>query len=160
MPATTLRLFRKTHLYFGLFVSPALLFFAFTGAVQTLSLHEEAGSSYKPPPVLAELGQLHKKQTTEMPVRKAPAGGTGHEAGRADHATAPSGAPQPAVTLSGKQRQHLPMKVFFLIVAVGLLTSTVTGVYMSYKYERNKLLVTGALVAGVVVPLVLLKFQV
>src|ERR1700744_3372323 len=78
---TTLRLFRKTHLYFGLFISPALLFFALTGAVQTLSLHEAAGSSYKPPALLAELGQLHKKQTTVMPVRKAAEGGAAHDGG-------------------------------------------------------------------------------
>jgi hypothetical protein len=157
MSATTLRLFRKTHLYFGLFISPALLFFAFTGAVQTLSLHEAAGSSYKPPAVLAELGQLHKKQTTVMPVRKAPEGGAAHEGGGPNHAATPSSAAQPTVTLAGKQRQHLPMKIFFLTVAVGLLTSTVTGVYMSYKYERNKWLVTGTLLAGVLVPLLLLK---
>ena len=62
------------------------------------------------------------------------------------------------MTLAGKQKQHLPMKIFFLVVAVGLLTSTVTGIYMSYKYERNRLLVTGTLLAGVVVPLLLLKF--
>jgi hypothetical protein len=143
-------------LYFGLFISPALLFFAFTGAVQTLSLHEAAGSSYKPPAVLAELGQLHKKQAAVLPGRKAPEGGAGHENGRADHTSA-----QPAaqtVTLAGKQKQHLPMKIFFLMVAVGLLTSTATGIYMSYVYERNRLLVTGTLVAGVVVPLALLKF--
>jgi hypothetical protein len=29
---------------------------------------------------------------------------------------------------------------------------------MSYVYERNRLLVTGTLLAGVLVPLVLLKF--
>src|SRR6201999_811430 len=74
----TLRLVRKTHMYFGLFISPALLFFAFTGAVQTLSLHEAAGSSYKPPAILAQLGQLHKKQTAIMPVRKAPEAGAAH----------------------------------------------------------------------------------
>ncbi len=158
MPANTLRLFRKTHLYFGLFISPALLFFALTGAVQTLSLHEAAGSSYKPPAVLAELGQLHKKQTTVMSVRKAPEGGAAREGRQPDHAGASPGAAQPAVTLAGKQKQHLPMKIFFLAVAVGLLTSTATGVYMSYKYERSRLLVTGTLLAGLVVPLVLLKF--
>src|ERR1700753_660899 len=106
---TTLRLFRTIHMYFGLFISPALLFFALTGAVQTLSLHEAAGSSYRPPALLAELGQLHKKQTTVMPVRKAPEGGPAHEGGRPDHAGAPSNAPQPAMTLAGKQKQHLPM---------------------------------------------------
>lgn len=164
--ATTLRLFRKTHLYFGLFISPALLFFAFTGAVQTLSLHEAAASSYKPPKILAELGQIHKKQTTVMPVRKAPEPAAAHDgagpahdrAGRPDHAGAPANAPQPAVTLANKQKQHLPLKIFFLVVAVGLLSSTVTGIYMSYKYERNRLLLTGTLLAGVVVPLLLLKF--
>lgn len=145
-------------MYFGLFISPALLFFAITGAVQTLSLHEAAGSSYKPPAVLAELGQLHKKQTTVMPARKAAEGGPAREGGHGDRAAASAGAQQPAVTLASKQKQHLPMKIFFLIVAVGLLTSTSTGIYMSYKYERNRVLVTGALLAGVVVPLVLLKF--
>ena len=162
-PANTLRLVRKTHLYFGLFISPALLFFAFTGAVQTLSLHEAAGSSYKPPAILAELGQLHKKQTTVMPVRKAAEAGAAHQDARPDAADKPAAdkptkAAQPAVTLAGKQKQHLPMKIFFLLVAVGLLTSTTTGVYMAYRYERNKLLVTGAIVAGVIVPLLLLKF--
>lgn len=164
MSRTTLRLFRKIHLYFGLFISPALLFFAFTGAVQTLSLHEAAGSSYKPPAVLAELGQLHKKQTTVMPVRKAPEGGAAHDGGRAEdghggnHAAAQPSAPQQVVTLAGKQRQHLPMKIFFLAVSLGLFTSTLTGIYMSYKYNRNTALVTGVLVAGVIVPLLLVKF--
>jgi hypothetical protein len=159
MSATTLRLFRKTHLYFGLFISPALLFFAFTGAIQTLSLHEAAGSSYKPPAMLAELGQLHKKQTTVMPVRKAPEGGAvAHDVGRSDHAASQAGATQQAVTLASKQKQHLPLKIFFLVVAVGLLTSTVTGIYMAYRYERNWILVTGTLVSGVVMPVVLLKF--
>ena len=159
---TTLRLFRKIHLYFGVFISPALLFFALTGAVQTLSLHEAAGSSYKPPAWLAELGQLHKKQTTVMPVRKAPEGGAGREGGQAreghgDHAAALAGAPQQPVTLASKQLQHLPMKIFFLVVALGLFTSTGTGIYMAYKYDRNTALVSGVLAAGVVVPMLLLK---
>jgi hypothetical protein len=163
MAATTLRLFRKTHLYFGLFISPALLFFAFTGAVQTLSLHEAAGSSYKPPAWLAELGQIHKKQTMVMPVRKpqkndaAAHAGTVPEGGHLDHEGDRPGVPQQAVTLSGKERQHLPLKIFFLVVALGLLSSTVTGIYMSYKYERSKLLVTATLIAGVATPLLLLK---
>lgn len=156
MSVNALKLFRKTHLYFGLFISPALLFFAFTGAVQTLSLHEAAGSSYKPPAVLAELGQIHKKQTAVMPVRKAP--DPAREGGHGDHAAAQAAPAQQTVTLASKEKQHLPLKIFFLVVALGLLTSTTTGIYMSYKYERNKLLVTGAIVTGVLVPLVLLKF--
>lgn len=134
-----------------------MLFFAFTGTIQTLSLHESAGSSYKPPAILAELGQLHKKQTMAMPVRKVEAAESGsHDAGRADRAKA---AGQPAVTLGRKRRQHLPMKIFFVLVSVGLLSSTMTGIYMAYRYERNKLLVSGALAAGVLLPLVLIKLQ-
>jgi hypothetical protein len=92
-----------------------------------------------------------------MPVRKAPDSGAAHEGGRADRVAAPSNSSQPAVTLASKQKQHLPMKIFFLVVAVGLLTSTVTGIYMSYKYERNAALVTGVFLAGIAVPLLLLK---
>src|ERR1700744_4591231 len=69
-----LRLFRTVHLYFGIFIAPALLFFAFTGALQTFSLHETTrGSNYKPPAWAVTLGQIHKKQTSIVPVRKAPA---------------------------------------------------------------------------------------
>ena len=45
-----LRYVRLTHLYLGVFIAPAILFFAFTGALQTFSLHETTrGSNYKPP---------------------------------------------------------------------------------------------------------------
>lgn len=160
MSASTLRLFRKTHLYFGLFISPALLFFALTGAVQTLSLHEPAGTSYAPPHWLAELSQLHKKQTLVLPQRHAQPVASAENAGRPEHhhEAAPPTAPRPPVTLEAKQLQHLPMKIFFLVAALGLFTSTLTGIYMSYAYERSTLLVSLTLLAGVVVPLLLLKF--
>ncbi len=50
------------------------------------------------------------------------------------------------------------MKIFFLLVSLGLFASTFSGIYMAYKYERNRLMVTGLLAAGVIVPLVLLRF--
>jgi hypothetical protein len=62
---------RQVHLYIGIFISPAILFFALTGALQTFSLHETSrGSDYKPPTWIVTLAQLHKKQTTTVPVRK------------------------------------------------------------------------------------------
>src|SRR5271156_6877264 len=68
-----LRYIRLIHLYFGAFLAPAILFFAFTGALQTFSLHETTrGSSYKPPAWAVMLGQIHKKQTPIVPVRKVP----------------------------------------------------------------------------------------
>src|ERR1700712_3194220 len=68
-----LRIIRLIHLYLGIFSAPALLFFAFTGALQTFSLHETTrGSSYKPPAWAVMLAQIHKKQTPIVPVKKLP----------------------------------------------------------------------------------------
>ena len=159
-----LRVIRQTHLYFGLLIAPALLFFAFTGAVQTLSLHESAGASYTPPSWLARLGQLHKNQN--IPLRKPrPQISEGVSNTRKESAPATSGiaasspaASRPPVTLATKQRQHLPEKIFFLLVSLGLFISTLTGIFMAYRYGHGKLLVTALLIAGVVIPLALLPF--
>ena len=146
-----LKVARQVHLYIGIFISPAILFFALTGALQAFSLHETTrGSDYKPPTWIVTLGQLHKKQTTTVPVRKQRP---------ADAAPKPD---KPASTAPQQpeppQKSHLPMKIFFLVVAVGLFISTITGVYMSYKFMRSKLLVTALLLAGIIIPLLLLPF--
>jgi hypothetical protein len=152
-----LKVVRQIHLYIGIFISPAILFFALTGALQTFSLHETTrGSDYKPPTWIVTLAQLHKKQTTTVPVRKprpapdAPKPDAPRPDKHADAANPPS--PEPP------QKSHLPMKIFFLVVAIGLFTSTLTGIYMSYKFIRNKLVVTALLLAGIIVPLLLLPF--
>ena len=154
-----LKFLRKVHLYLGIFLSPALLFFAFTGALQTFSLHETTqGSSYKPPAWIATLAQLHKKQTAVVPVHRAkpPADSLDSAAAKPGHASSPSVAsPAPP---SVQPKSHLPMKLFFLLVALGLFTSTLTGLYMAWMYQRRKGLVIGVFVAGVVVPLLLLPF--
>jgi hypothetical protein len=153
-PASTLRFFRQVHLYIGIFIAPALLFFALTGALQTFSLHETTqGSTYKPPTWIVTLAQLHKKQTAAVPVRK-----PRPEAPRPPDAKPKDQPPAPAATPSPGPKSHLPMKIFFLCVALGLVTSTLTGIYMAYKYGRSKTAVTGLLLAGVVVPLLLLPF--
>ena len=150
---TFLRYTRLTHLYLGVFITPALIFFAFTGALQTFSLHEiTRGSSYKPPAWIVTLGQLHKKQTTVVPVRKLPP--PEKPAISADKSQ--SGSPAPAEPTSTVPKPHtLPLKIFFLIVSIGLFTSTITGLYMSYKYLRNRFLVTAVLIAGTIIPVIL-----
>ena len=157
-----LRFLRKVHLYIGIFTTPALIFFAFTGAMQTFSLHETtAGSSYKPPAWIVTLGQLHKKQTTVVPQRR-PRPATPESApGDRQRGGAQQAAPQLPIgggQAAAPQKSHLPMKIFFLLVAVSLLTSSLTGLYMSYKYSHNLWTVAGLLVAGVVLPLLLLPF--
>jgi hypothetical protein len=105
-----LKFVRSVHLYLGVFLSPALLFFAFTGALQTFSLHETtAGSSYQPPAWAVTLAQLHKKQTTVVPVRKAkpqdvakaPDGVGPAAAGKADGQMGSTGGSKPATDQAG-----------------------------------------------------------
>jgi hypothetical protein len=163
-----LKFTRLIHLYFGVFITPALIFFAFTGALQTFSLHETTrGSSYKPPAWAVVLGQIHKKQTPIVPPRRlqppeaAPAhadnlaspdkphhdhaNASPSDAGRTPATPAPDSPPAP-------KHNPLPLKIFFLLVAIGLFTNSLTGLYMSYKFMRNKALITALLLAGIIIP--------
>jgi uncharacterized iron-regulated membrane protein len=71
MLVAVLKGIRLTHLYVGVFIAPAIVFFAFTGAIQTLSLHVSAkGSTYKPASWIIVLAQLHKRQTPKLPPNK------------------------------------------------------------------------------------------
>lgn len=151
---------RVSHLYLGVFAAPALLFFAFTGGLQTFSLHETTrGSSYAPPAWLASAAQLHKKQTVVLPVRRArPAevaptpSATAAGSSRQMSAQSPSTVAEPRVS----KKNLLPMKIFFALVSLSLLLSTLTGVYMGYRCSRSPKLVTAAWVAGVLLPTFLL----
>jgi hypothetical protein len=147
---------RLLHLYLGVFIAPALLFFAFTGALQTFSLHETTrGSSYKPPAWAVTLAQIHKKQTPVVPARKLPP----PDKPAADKASTvppqPSSPPKTPDAPAPKTHNPLPLKIFFLLVAIGLFVSTLTGLYMSYRYLRNWLLITAILLAGILIPIVL-----
>lgn len=168
-----LKLSRTVHLYLGVFMVPALLFFAITGGLQTFSLHETTrGSSYTPPAWLATLALLHKKQTTVAPPRRArppeaatPSGVSAAVAGSAlpsdsaalTRAALPSSGPSDRDS-GPRKRNLLPMKIFFALVSISLCLSTLTGLYMAYRYSRRPLLVSGILLAGVVVPSLLLLF--
>ena len=163
---TLLKYLRLIHLYVGVFISPAILFFAFTGALQTFSLHETTrGSSYKPPAWAVTLAQIHKKQTPIVPARKAPPQDKPIDKGAAEkpHTDAPASQAVPQVppktdTPTPKPHNALPLKIFFLFVSIGLFISTLSGLYMSYKYIRNRKLITAILVAGIILPILLTIF--
>ena len=157
-----LKAFRLTHRYLGIFIAPMLLFFSVSGSLQTFSLHETSqGSSYQPPHWIMTLAQMHKDQTDIIPARKLkPSSAPKADKPKGDEPTTTAAPPTPAPTPlpTAKWHEHLAMKIFFLLVALGLFTSTLTGLYMAYKFERSAWVVSGILLAGVVVPLVLLKF--
>jgi hypothetical protein len=153
-----LKYLRLIHLYTGVFIAPALLFFAFTGALQTFSLHETTrGSSYKPPAWAVMLAQIHKKQTSTIPVKKLPPADKQADKATQEKAqtspTPPTEAPKPSGEATTKN--PLPLKCFFLLVSIGLFVSTLSGLYMSYKYIRNRRLITLMLLGGIIVPVLL-----
>ena len=47
------------------------------------------------------------------------------------------------------------MKIFFLVVSIGLFLSTLTGLSMSFMYCRSKVSLTAILVAGIAIPVAL-----
>ncbi|HEY4379444.1 MAG TPA: PepSY domain-containing protein [Acidobacteriaceae bacterium] len=147
-----LKMARQTHLYLGMFTAPAILFFAFTGVLQTFSLHESAkDGAYKPAKWIVVLAQIHKKQTMQLPQAKAqPSAASLSE--MPTKKSKPVSSPQAAVLPASNP---LPLKLFFLIVGIGLGTSTASGLYMSYKYCRNKLLLTVLFLAGIFIPVIL-----
>jgi hypothetical protein len=158
-----LKYLRLIHLYFGVFITPALIFFAFTGALQTFSLHETTrGSSYKPPAWAVMLAQIHKKQTSIVPIKKLPPPDKQADKAPQEKAqtspTLPTEAPKPTGEAAPKSHNPLPLKCFFLLVSIGLFVSTLSGLYMSYKYIRNKRLITVMLLLGIIVPVLLTAF--
>ena len=159
-----LKLVRQIHLYVGVFIAPALLFFALTGGLQVFSLHETTrGSDYKPPAWLVTLAQVHKKQTTFVPAHKPkPMDADRHPApgAAADPASGATASPVAPMQIKpeaphGEQKNPLPLKVFFAFVALGLFVSTLIGLYMAYRYTRRAMLVSVILLAGAVLPIVL-----
>jgi hypothetical protein len=143
---------RLIHLYFGVFTAPAILFFAFTGILQTLSLHQsDKSGSYKVPAWIAELAQLHKKQTLQLPARRPQQPDSASGEGPAKP---PKSSPI-ASTDSRPASNSVPMKVFFVVVGIALILSTFTGLVMSYKYAQQRTLLLLLLFAGIVVPVFL-----
>lgn len=145
---------RTLHLYFGVFTAPALLFLAFTGALQSVNLHEadKRGGDYKPPAWIASIAQMHKKQSFDVPVKRAPPKAAQPVAGTASASATlrVDKAPAPPV------RNLWPMKIFFVLVSLSLLLSTLTGLYMGWRYTRERRRYGAALAAGIIVPALLM----
>ena len=153
---------RLLDVYVGVFVARALLFFAFTGALQTFSLHETTrGSNYVPPRWAVILGQIHKKadlrrsRPKTRPVRDQNGQLQRSRLGR----TEPGPGACPATQLTELARHPLPLKIFFLLVSMGLFHATLTGIYMSYGYVRNPTTITALLLAGAIIPVIFRPFE-
>jgi hypothetical protein len=133
---------RQVHTYIGAFIAPSVLFFAFTGSLQLFSLHEAHGA-YTPPAIIQALGRVHKDQVLKESPEPASEGADAHD----DHDHHAAAAPTwPVVAL----------KWVFLAVAIGLITSTLLGLWLAFTFGRRKAVVLALFVAGAALPVLLL----
>jgi hypothetical protein len=156
--------------------APAILFFAATGIVQVLDLHQSS-AGYDAPELLQRLGALHKNQVFSAPHKSdggqktkvnaagcdvARAGEQGQHGGyRAKAADATAASPMPARPKAAKTiglAQGL-LKGFVILAAVGLIVSTLLGLYMAYRFNRDRRLTAALFVSGIVIPVVLVALQ-
>ncbi len=169
-PALRLAAIRQWHTMIGVFIAPCVIFFAFTGIVQIFSLHEARGG-YHPPALIEGLGSVHKDQIFRVkptgPAPAAPAAAAAvaphddadHDHADADHDDHDHAAATPADHGPAKPKGQ-PIKVYalkwlFTFVAIGLATSTGLGLWMALSYGRNKRTLWVLLVAGIVLPVLL-----
>ena len=153
MRPQTMRSLRQFHHYVGVFLAPAILFFAVSGAVQTFRLGEDKGWGGPPPAALVWMTSVHKDQTLPRaepakpaPLPKAeaakPAPDDDHDHDH-DH-QAPRG-PSP-----------LPLKIFVVLLSLGLITSTLLGITIALNNRAMRRTSIVMLIAGTVLPLLLL----
>jgi hypothetical protein len=108
---------------------------------------------FEPPALFQELGMVHKDQVFRMPRRHAP---PSEPAGAAP--VSPNPAPVPGETPPRSEWGTQVLKVFFLFAALGLITSTCLGVWLGLKSGRNRHVCLALLLAGVLLPTLLLAF--
>jgi len=143
MKARTQQRLRQIHRYTGLFFAPAILFFAFSGMVQVIGVQD-----YKPAPAwVSWMANVHKHQVAERPRRPRP------EAPRAE---APKATPDHDADDHDHSEPFVPLKVFVLLLALGLMTSTVIGILIALSSAASRRNTWIALGAGAVVPFLLL----
>jgi len=133
---------RRIHGWLGVLFAPSIILFALTGALQMFNLHEtERGET---PGFIAKIAMIHTHQTDEVPVRKP------------QPAPPKTDAPRPAPQPQAERPSTLPLKLFFLVMALSLIVSSVLGVWIAFVSKRDRNLHIGLLALGLVLPIVLL----
>lgn len=146
MNPRTMRSMRTLHRYLGVFFAPAIIFFAFSGMLQTFSFHEPKGA--EAPRWIAVIASLHKHQFVAAP--KPAKADDDHDAAPKAAAAKPTGpkrAPRP---------DALALKTFVGLMSIALILSSLLGIAIALytRATRNGALVM--LAAGTVLPLLLM----
>jgi hypothetical protein len=137
---------RRLHHFIGVFIAPSILFFACSGAFQLFSLHEAHGA-YQPPALIVAMARVHKDQVlasekkADAAERPRPHNAAHHEGGHPD---------------ARAKASTLALKAFFLAIDVGLVVSTLLGLWMALIAGREKTIAWLLLLVGAAIPIALL----
>lgn len=144
---------RQFHLYAGLFFAPAIIFFAFSGVLQTFGFHEDQENGASAPYWIAAMAEVHKNQKLmdlpESPAPKASTPPTGSQ-NQTENANKDEVIPDPIK--SPRHSKSLALQIFIAIMSVGLIASVVSGIFMAFTYQRKKSVIFGLLIAGTLIP--------
>ena len=147
MKATTLRRLRQFHLYVAVFFAPAIIFFAFSGMLQTYGFHEARGA----PGWIKVMASLHQHQRLHRPERPRPAGAApvgDHDRARGgDHDGPPPG---------GFSIGMAALKLFTGLMGLGLVIASALGIAVALGTRSTCRVSTVMLVLGLVLPVALI----
>ncbi|MBT9330612.1 hypothetical protein [Paracidobacterium acidisoli] len=145
--SSVIKAIRVTHRYLGLLFAPAIVFFAFSGAMQVMGWHQTTrGSSYVPPRWIVEMAQIHKKQTLALPAPKAQK--------PADDAGDTRNAPMPRKPKESGSK--FVMQCFVFVMSIALAATTLLGIVMAFLYGGDRRITCLAVLAGMLFPLAIL----
>lgn len=159
MTPKTMQKVRRYHLYAGMFFAPAIFMFALSGALQTFRLQEEKGWGGTPPAIFVLLASIHKD--SRLPKAAAPEAEHSHDGEAADHHDGDEAKPAVAAAPVAPKKPPqagftLPMKIFALLMSIGLMLSAVLGVVIALNTRPLRRMSIAMLAAGAVVPVVFL----
>jgi hypothetical protein len=140
---------RQSHFYLGLFFAPSIIFFAFTGALQTFSLHEDKEPGSHHPEWIAKLADIHKDQRLPQTKPDSPTAAL-EVLKKTDGPTSDKRKPMT------RRNPSIPLKIFVLFMAMGLISSSLLGIYMAFRYNRDQRIIWVLLSIGILLPIALL----
>jgi len=144
MSPRLLRQLRLLHFYLGLFFAPMLLLFAVSGALQVYRLNEEKGYGGLPPVWMTWIAAIHKNQA---PPRAKPS----------QPSAKPAAAPAPRAARAKPGMGVALLKLFAVLLAVGLALSTVLGTLIALGTRSMRRPGIILLIAGTILPILFLK---
>ena len=150
-PAALLMQVRALHTYVGMLIAPTVLFMALTGIVQIYGLHE-AHDGYTPPAILEKLGSVHKDQRFAAGHHHPPPPAPAAKPGAAPAKPPQDDDDQPNMAIA-------LLKAFFAAVSVGLIFSTLTGIWMALRQAAKRRAYILLLLVGAALPALLAAFS-